>query len=142
MTGFEIYPMLHRKAPLKRLPNVCILRMKPLNHISYHASASDEYRFIKRTPVPKEFKADAEKVGGACKNIHSKQFVICHSFLQKVQIGFCYRHPSYGQDDVEDDAKGEVRTASFNIEFCNHTERQIGVFQLLSVCCIRWGSYS
>lgn len=48
----------------------------------------------KGLPVPKEFKADAEKVGrGLAKNIHSKQFVICHSFLQKVQIGFCYRHP-------------------------------------------------
>lgn len=45
-------------------------------------------------PIPKEFKADAEKVGrGLAKNIHSNQFVICHSFIQKLQMGLCYRHP-------------------------------------------------
>lgn len=45
-------------------------------------------------PVPKEFKADAEKVGrGLAKNINSKKFVICHSFIQTLQMSLCYRHP-------------------------------------------------
>jgi len=45
-------------------------------------------------PIPKEFKADAEKVGrGLAKNINSKKFIICHSLIQKLQTNFCYRHP-------------------------------------------------
>lgn len=45
-------------------------------------------------PIPKEFKADAQKVGrGLAKNINSKKFVICHSFIQKLQMSLCYRHP-------------------------------------------------
>ncbi len=45
-------------------------------------------------PVPKEFKANAEKVGhGLAKNINSKSFVICHSLNQKLQMSLCYRHP-------------------------------------------------
>lgn len=47
-------------------------------------------------PVPKEFMADAEKVGrGLADNIWSKKFVICHSFSQSLQMKLCYRHPLY-----------------------------------------------
>lgn len=47
-------------------------------------------------PVPKEFMADAEKVGkGLADNIYSKKFVICHSFSQALQMKLCYRHPLY-----------------------------------------------
>lgn len=47
-------------------------------------------------PVPKEFMADAEKVGrGLADNILSKKFVICHSFSQSLQMKLCYRHPLY-----------------------------------------------
>ena len=47
-------------------------------------------------PVPKEFMADAEKVGrGLADNICSKKFVICHSFSQSLQMKLCYRHPLY-----------------------------------------------
>lgn len=50
----------------------------------------------KGLPVPKEFKADARKVGnGLAEHIWSKKFVICHSFLQSVQMKFSYRHPLY-----------------------------------------------
>lgn len=46
--------------------------------------------------VPKEFKADAKKVGyGLANNIWSKKFVICHSASQAAQIKFSYRHPLF-----------------------------------------------
>ena len=47
-------------------------------------------------PVPKEFMADAEKVGrGLANHIYSKKFVICHSFNQALQMKLCYSHPLY-----------------------------------------------
>lgn len=46
--------------------------------------------------VPKEFKAEAKKVGyGLADRIWSKKFVICHSASQAAQIKFSYRHPLY-----------------------------------------------
>lgn len=45
-------------------------------------------------PIPKEFKADAKKVGyGLADHLWSKQFVICHSTIQALQIKFSYHHP-------------------------------------------------
>ncbi len=45
-------------------------------------------------PVPKEFKADPKAVGrGLAKHIGSKRFIICHSFMQKVQTMGCYLFP-------------------------------------------------
>jgi len=42
-------------------------------------------------PVPKEFMADPVKVGtGLAKNIDKKNFIICHSFGQKVLTIGCY----------------------------------------------------
>lgn len=50
----------------------------------------------KGLPIPKEFKADAKKVGyGLAEHIWSKKFVICHSVMQAVQMKFSYRHPLY-----------------------------------------------
>lgn len=47
-------------------------------------------------PIPKEFKADAQKVGyGLADRIWSNKFVICHSFIQAAQMRFSYRHPLY-----------------------------------------------
>lgn len=45
-------------------------------------------------PVPKEFMADPQKVGyGLAKHISSKRFIICHSFVQKIQTIACYLSP-------------------------------------------------
>lgn len=45
-------------------------------------------------PIPKEFKASAQKVGqGFAKNIHSKRFVICPNASQAFSMFLCYRHP-------------------------------------------------
>ncbi len=46
--------------------------------------------------IPKEFKADAKKVGyGLADHIWSKKFIICHSFGQSLQMKFSYRHPLF-----------------------------------------------
>ena len=46
--------------------------------------------------VPKEFKAEAKKVGyGLANRIWSKQFIICHSASQTAQMKFSYRHPLF-----------------------------------------------
>ena len=45
-------------------------------------------------PIPKEFKADPQKVGrGLAKHINSKKFVICPSASQALSMFMCYRHP-------------------------------------------------
>ena len=45
-------------------------------------------------PIPKEFKADPQKVGqGLAKHINSKKFVICPSASQALSMFFCYRYP-------------------------------------------------
>lgn len=45
-------------------------------------------------PIPKEFKASAQKVGeGFAKHIHSKRFVICPNASQAFSMFLCYRHP-------------------------------------------------
>ena len=47
-------------------------------------------------PVPKEFMADAEKIGkGLADHVWSKKFVICHSFSQSLQMKLCYCYPLY-----------------------------------------------
>lgn len=45
-------------------------------------------------PVPKEFMADPKTVGkGLAKNINKRSYIICHSFLQKMQTLACYLMP-------------------------------------------------
>ncbi len=42
-------------------------------------------------PVPQEFMADPVKVGqGLAKNIGKKRFIICHSFVQRIQTRMAY----------------------------------------------------
>ncbi|NLL50358.1 MAG: SDR family NAD(P)-dependent oxidoreductase, partial [Eubacteriaceae bacterium] len=52
VTGFgNISPYASSKGAIEALAK-CLHIESLWNHISYHASASDEYRFIKRTPCP------------------------------------------------------------------------------------------
>lgn len=47
-------------------------------------------------PVPKEFKADARKVGrGLAEHLWDTRFIICHSWMQAAQMAFSYRHPLF-----------------------------------------------
>ncbi len=46
--------------------------------------------------IPKEFKANAEKVGrGLGKQVKSHKFMICHSWSQTLQMQICYRYPLF-----------------------------------------------
>lgn len=61
----------------------------------FHPPLTDT-KSAKGLPIPKEFKADAQKVGyGLAEHFWSKKFVICHSLLQSVQMKFSYHHPLY-----------------------------------------------
>ncbi len=96
ITGFgNISPYASSKGAIESLAK-CLLIENEAYGISFHimhppltdtASAAG-------LPVPKEFMADAEKVGkGLAKKIHSPKFIICHSWIQKLQTKICYRHP-------------------------------------------------
>jgi len=96
VTGFgNISPYASSKGAIEALAK-CLDIENETYGISFHImhppltdTASSE-----GLPIPKEFKADAEKVGrGLAKNINSKKFVICHSMIQKIQINLCYKHP-------------------------------------------------
>ncbi len=51
-------------------------------------------RSAESLPIPKEFKADPEKVGkGIAKNLHRRKFVISHNFMQSVQNRLMYLIP-------------------------------------------------
>lgn len=96
--GFgNISPYASSKGAMEALAK-CLLIENQEYGISFHimhppltntASASG-------LPIPKEFKADPEKVGrGLANHSYSKKFVICHSFSQTVQMKLCYRFPLY-----------------------------------------------
>ena len=40
-------------------------------------------------------KSDNEENNRLAEHIWSKKFVVCHSFVQSVQMKFSYRHPLY-----------------------------------------------
>jgi NAD(P)-dependent dehydrogenase (short-subunit alcohol dehydrogenase family) len=96
VTGFgNISPYASSKGAIEALAK-CLAIENEAYGISFHimhppltdtASASG-------LPVPKQFKADAEKVGrGLGKKIKSRKFVICHSWNQGIQMRICYRCP-------------------------------------------------
>ena len=98
VTGFgNISPYASSKGAIEALAK-CLLIENRKYGITFHimhppltntASASG-------LPVPKEFKADPEKVGrGLAKHAFSNKFVICHSLIQSLQMKLCYRHPLY-----------------------------------------------
>ena len=70
----------------------------------------------KGLPVQKEFKADAQKVGnGLAEHIWLKKFVICHSFVQSVQMKFSYRHPLYIGKLMTEMTKRAEKISSFSL---------------------------
>ena len=98
VTGFgNISPYASSKGAIESLAK-CLEIENQKYGISFHlfhlpltntASAS-------KLPVPKEFMASPQKVGeGLARHIDSKNFVICHSFNQAMQMKLCYRHPLY-----------------------------------------------
>ena len=84
VTGFaNISPYASTKGAIESLAKCLTIENEPFG-ITFHLFP------------PPEFKADPQKVGyGLADHIWSKKFVICHSFLQAVQMKFSYRHPLY-----------------------------------------------
>lgn len=96
VTGFmNISPYASSKGAIEALAK-CLKIEYAKNNISFHIFHPPLTRTKSSNPlpVPKEFKALPETVGqGLAKHIHSKRFIICHSFGQKIQILGCYLFP-------------------------------------------------
>lgn len=97
VTGFmNISPYASSKGAIESLAK-CLKIEYAKNKISFHIfhPPLTRTRSAAPLPVPKEMMASPEKVGkGLAKNIMSKHFIICHSFLQKIQTLGCYLFPT------------------------------------------------
>lgn len=96
VTGFiGISPYASTKGALEALAE-CLNIEYASDNISFHIIHPPLTRTnsAEPLPVPKEFMADPRKVGrGIAKHISSKQFIICHNFVQKIQVIACYLFP-------------------------------------------------
>lgn len=98
VTGFaNISPYAASKGAIESLAKC--LEIENMEYgISFHLfhPPLTNTKSAEKLPIPKEFKADAKKVGyGLANRIWSDKFVICHSASQTLQIKFSYRHPLY-----------------------------------------------
>ena len=96
VTGFEnISPYAASKGAIESLAKCLEIENSDYGitfHIFYPPLTNT--KSAEGLPIPKEFKADAQKVGyGLAEHIWSKKFVICHSVMQSIQMKFSYRHP-------------------------------------------------
>ncbi len=98
VTGFaNISPYASSKGALESLAK-CLEIENEEYGISFHLfhPPLTDTRSASGLPIPKEFKADAQKVGyGLADRIMSDKFIICHSLSQTVQMKFSYRHPLF-----------------------------------------------
>lgn len=96
VTGFiGISPYASTKGALESLAK-CLNLEYACDGITFHIihPPLTRTKSAEPLPVPKEFMADPQKVGyGLAKHISSKRFIICHSFMQKVQTIACYLFP-------------------------------------------------
>ena len=98
VTGFaNISPYAASKGAIESLAKC--LEIENMEYgISFHLfhPPLTNTKSAEKLPVPKEFKADAKKVGyGLANRIWSDKFIICHSVSQALQMKFSYRHPLY-----------------------------------------------
>lgn len=96
VTGFiGISPYASTKGALEALAK-CLNLEYSADGISFHLfhPPLTRTKSAEPLPVPKEFMADPQKVGaGLAKQLGSKRFIICHSFMQKLQTMVCYLCP-------------------------------------------------
>lgn len=96
VTGFAgLSPYASSKGALESLAK-CLNLEYASDGISFHIMHPPltRTRSSSPLPVPSEFMANPQKVGhGLAKHLSSKQFIICHSFLQKIQTLACYFFP-------------------------------------------------
>lgn len=98
VTGFpNISPYAASKGAIESLAKCLQLENREYG-ISFHLfhPPLTDTRSASGLPVPKEFMADAEKVGyGLADHIFSGRFILCHSASQALQMKACYRHPLF-----------------------------------------------
>lgn len=96
VTGFEnISPYASSKGAIESLAK-CLEIENSKYGISFHVfhPPLTDTEAASGLPIPKEFKADPQKVGqGLAKHINSKKFVICPNASQAVSMFMCYRYP-------------------------------------------------
>lgn len=98
VTGFaNISPYAASKGAIESLAKC--LEIENMEYgISFHLfhPPLTNTKSAEKLPIPKEFKAEAKKVGyGLANRIWSDKFIICHSASQALQMKFSYRHPLY-----------------------------------------------
>lgn len=98
VTGFAgISPYAASKGAIETLAK-CLMIENEAQGISFHLfhPPLTDTASAEGLPVPKAFKADARKVGrGLANHLWDDRFVICHSWLQAMQMAFSYRHPLF-----------------------------------------------
>ena len=98
ITGFaNISPYASTKGAIESLAK-CLEIENAAYGISFHLfhPPLTDTASAQGLPIPKEFKADPQTVGyGLADHLWSRKFVICHSFIQELQIRFSYHHPLY-----------------------------------------------
>lgn len=98
VTGFEnISPYAASKGAIESLAK-CLQIENEEYGITFHLfhPPLTDTKSASGISVPKEFKADAKKVGyGLADHIWSKKFVICHCASMVAQVKFFYRHPLF-----------------------------------------------
>ena len=98
ITGFEnISPYASSKGAIESLAK-CLQIENEEYGITFHLfhPPLTNTKSASGISVPKEFKAEAKKVGyGLADHIWLKKFVICHSAIQTAQMKFSYRHPLF-----------------------------------------------
>ena len=94
VTGFAgISPYASTKGALEALAKCLNLEYASVG-VTFHIIHPPLTKSAEPLPVPKEFMADPQKVGyRLAKHISSKRFIICHSFVQKIQTIVCYLFP-------------------------------------------------
>ena len=96
VTGFvDISPYASSKGAIEALAKCLAIEYRDYG-ITFHIfhPPLTRTKSAEPLPVPKEFKADPEKVGaGLAKHIEKRSFIICHSFGQKMQTAVCYLFP-------------------------------------------------
>lgn len=96
VTGFEnISPYASSKGAIEALAK-CLEIENCKYGISFHVfhPPLTNTESASGLPIPKEFKADPQKVGkGLAKHIYTKKFVICPNASQALSMFLCYRYP-------------------------------------------------
>ncbi|CDZ75639.1 SDR_c [Peptoniphilus sp. ING2-D1G] len=96
VTGYgNISPYASSKGAIESLAKCLAIENQAYN-ISFHIMHPPLTKTVSSSglAIPQEFMVDAGRVGrGLADHIWSKDYLICHSLMQKIQMLICYRFP-------------------------------------------------